>query len=111
MPVGDDEPLPEDDGLVDDELVGDFVGLTDLVGFGLPLGLGTVTVGCVDRLGVGVSVLGGGRLVWCDGVVAGGLRCCAVLASTFPLFRLEMCPVSSRMRVFNPRRLNHFPAL
>ena len=63
MSVGDDEPLPEDDGLVDDELVGDFVGLTDLVGFGLPLGLGTVTGSCADRLGVGVSVLGGGRLV------------------------------------------------
>ena len=92
MSVGDDEPLSEDDGLVDDELVGDFVGLTDLLGFGLPLGLGTVTGGCADRLGVGVSVLGGGRLVGCDGVVAGELRCCAVL-STFPLFRLEMCPV------------------
>ena len=60
-----------------------------MLGFGLPLGLGTVTGDCTSRLGVGVSVLGGGWLAWCVGVVAGELRCCAVL-STFPVFRPEM---------------------
>ena len=91
MSVGDDEPLSEDDGLVDDELVGDFVGLTDLLGFGLPLGLGTVTEGFTTRLGDGVGLLGEAWLTRCVGVVAGELRC-AVL-SRFPLFRAEMCPV------------------
>ena len=60
-----------------------------MLGFGLPLGLGTVTEGCTARLGVGVSVLGGGWLVWCDGVVAGGLRCCAVLVLMFPQVSLQ----------------------
>ena len=84
------EPLAEEDGLVGGELLGDVVGLTDFVGFGLPLGLGTVTEGFTTRLGDDVGLIGGGWLTRCVGVVAGELRC-AVL-STFPLFR-EMCPV------------------
>jgi hypothetical protein len=56
--VGLDEPLAEEDGLPGGELTGDFVGLTDLVGFGLPLGFGTGTEALTVALGV--SVLGGG---------------------------------------------------
>jgi hypothetical protein len=91
--VGDDELLADEDGLVGGEPLGDLVGFADLVGFGLPAGVGAVAEGCTSRLGVGVSELGGAWLVWSVCVVAGELRCWAVLVSTFPLFRLEMCPV------------------
>ena len=50
------ELLAEEDGLVGGELLGDVVGLTDLVGFGLPLGLGTTAEGVTTRLDVGVGV-------------------------------------------------------
>ena len=89
MSVGPDELLAEEDGLVGDELPGDFVGLTDLFGFGLPLGFGTGTEALAVWLGVGVSVLDEGWLAWFAGA-ADELRCCAVLRSTFPLFRAEM---------------------
>jgi hypothetical protein len=88
--VGLDGLLAEEDGLVGDELPGDFVGLTDLTGFGLPLGFGTGTEALAVWLGVGVSVLDEGWLASWVGGVAGELRCCAVLVSTFPLFRPEM---------------------
>ena len=91
MSVGVDELLAEEDGLAGGELLGDDVGLTDLVGFGLPLGLGTVTVDLTAWLGVGVDR--GDWLTRCVGVVAPELRCCAALVSAFPLFRLEICPV------------------
>jgi hypothetical protein len=60
--VGLDGLLAEEDGLVGDELPGDFVGLTDLNGFGLPLGFGTGTEALAVWLGVGVSVLDEGWL-------------------------------------------------
>ena len=60
--VGLDGLLAEEDGLVGDELPGDFVGLTDLTGFGLPLGFGTGTEALAVWLGVGVSVLDEGWL-------------------------------------------------
>ena len=88
MSVGPDELLADEDGLVGGELPGDFVGLTDLIGFGLPLGFGTGAL--TVWLGVGVSVLDEGWLTWCVGGAADELRCCAVLVSTFPLFRAEM---------------------
>jgi len=53
--VGVDELLAEEDGLAGGELLGDDVGLTDLVGFGLPLGFGTATEGLTDGVGVGVD--------------------------------------------------------
>jgi hypothetical protein len=86
--VGPDELLADEDGLAGDELPGDFVGLTDLIGFGLPLGFGTGTEALTVWLGVGVSVLDEGWLTCCVGA-ADELRC-AVLRSTFPLFRAEM---------------------
>jgi hypothetical protein len=49
------EVLTEEDRLVDGELLGDVVGITDLVGFGLPLGFGTATEGLTDGVGVGVD--------------------------------------------------------
>ena len=49
------ELLADEDGLVGGELVGDVTGLTDLVGFGLPLGFGTATEGLTDGVGVGVD--------------------------------------------------------
>jgi len=88
--VGLDELLAEEDGLADDELPGDFVGLTDLTGVGLPLGFGTGTEALVVWLGVGVSVLDAGWLARWAGGAADELRCCAVLRSTFPVFRPEM---------------------
>ncbi len=91
-PVGLDELLAEEDGLAGGELLGDDVGLTDLVGFGLPLGLGT-DEGFTTRLDVGVGGCRGLWLARCVCVAAGELRCCAVLVSTFPLPRPEMCPV------------------
>ena len=89
MSVGLVELLAEEDGLVGGELPGDFVGLTDLTGFGLPLGFGTGTEALAVWLGVGVSVL---DAVWlaCWVGAADELRCCAELRSTFPLFRPEM---------------------
>jgi hypothetical protein len=89
VPVGPDELLADEDGLVGGELPGDFVGLTDLTGFGLPLGFGTGTDAGTVWLGVGVSVLDVGGLTWCADGAADELRC-AVLRSTFPLFRAEM---------------------
>jgi len=86
--VGPDELLADEDGLVGGELPGDFVGLTDLIGFGLPLGFGTGALAV--WLGVGVSVLDEGWPAWWAGGAADELRCCAVLRSTFPLFRAEM---------------------
>ena len=85
--------LTEEDGLVGGELLGDVVGLTDLVGFGLPIGRGTTAEGFTTRLDVGVGVGRGLWLTWCVCVAAGELRCCAVLVSAFPLPRPEMCPV------------------
>jgi hypothetical protein len=61
-----------------------------LIGFGLPLGFGTGTEALTVWLGVGVSVLDEGWLTWWAGGAADELRCCAVLRSTFPLFRAEM---------------------
>ena len=90
MSVGPDELLADEDGLVGGELPGDFVGLADLIGFGLPLGFGTGTEALAVWLGVGVSVLDEGWLTWCVGGAADELRCCAVLVSTFPLFQAEM---------------------
>ena len=90
MSVGLDELLAEEDGMVGDELPGDVVGLTDLTGVGLPLGFGTGTEALVGWLGVGVSVLDAGWLAWWAGGAADELRCCAVLRSTFPVFRPEM---------------------
>ena len=90
MSVGPDELLADEDGLVGGELPGDFVGLTDLTGFGLPLGFGTGAEARRVPLGVGVSVLDEGWLTCWVGGVADELRCCAVLRSTFPLFRAEM---------------------
>ena len=89
MSVGPDELLADEDGLVGGELPGDFVGLTDLIGCGLPLGSGTGTDALAVWLGVGVSVLDEGWPAWCAGA-ADELRCCAVLRSTFPPFRAEM---------------------
>jgi len=88
--VGPDELLADEDGLVGGEPPGDFVGLADLIGFGLPLGFGTGAEARTVWLGVGVSVLDEGWLTWCVGGAADELRCCAVLVSTFPLFRAEM---------------------
>ena len=62
MSVGLDELLADEDGLAGGELPGDFVGLTDLTGFGLPLGFGTGTEALAVWLGVGVSVLDEGWL-------------------------------------------------
>ena len=73
--------------------MGDVVGLTDLVGLGLPLGLGTAAVGVTIRLGFGVEVDRRLWLAWCVCVAAGELRCCAVLVSALPLPRPDMCPV------------------
>ena len=87
--VGLDELLAGEDGLVGDELPGDFVGLTDLTGFGLPLGFGTGTETLAVWLGVGVSVLDAVWLAWWAGA-ADELRCCAELRSAFPPFRPEM---------------------
>ena len=87
--VGLDELLADEDELVGDELPGDFVGLTDLTGFGLPLGFGTGTDALAVWLGVGVSVLDEAWLAWLAGA-ADELRCCAELRSTFPPFRAEM---------------------
>ena len=85
--VGVDELLAEADGLADREVFGDDVGLTDLVGLGLPVGLGD-TDGCsLTRVGLGVGL--GCGLVWCEGVALGELRCCAVLLPTSPLPRPE----------------------
>jgi len=86
--VGPDELLADEDGLVGGELPEDFVGLTDLIGFGLPLGFGTGAE--VRTVWLGVGVLDEGWLTWCVGGAADELRCCAVLVSTFPLFRAEM---------------------
>ena len=88
MSVELDELLAEEDGLAGDELPEDFVGLTDLTGFGLPLGFGTGAL--TVWLGVGVSVLDEGSLTCWAGGAADELRCCAELRSTFPLFRGEM---------------------
>jgi len=90
VPVGLDELLAEEDGLAGDELPEDFVGLTDLTGFGLPLGFGTGTEALAVWLGVGVSVLDEGGLACWAGGAADELRCCAELRSTFPLFRPDM---------------------
>ena len=90
MFVGLVELLAEEDGLVGGELPGDFVGLTDLTGFGLPLGFGTRTEALAVWLGVGVSVLDAVWLACRAGGAADELRCCAELRSTFPLFRPEM---------------------
>lgn len=89
MSVGPDELLADEDGLVGGELPDDFVGVTDLMGFGLPLGFGTGTEVLAVWLGVGVSVLDEGWLTWSAGA-ADELRCCAVLRSAFPLFPAEM---------------------
>ena len=89
MSVGLDELLAEEDGLAGDELPEDFVGLTDLIGLGLPIGFGTGTDALAVWLGVGVSVLDPDWLTWFVGA-ADELRCCAELRSTFPLFRPEM---------------------
>src|ERR1700760_1900694 len=91
-PVGLDELLAEEDGLVGGELLGDVVGLTDLVGSGLPIGSGT-TEGFPTGLDVGVGISAGLWLTWWVCVPAGELRCCAELVSTFPLPRPDMCPV------------------
>ena len=61
MSVGLDELLAEEDGLVGDELPGDFVGLTDLTGFGLPLGFGTGTEALAVWLGM--NILNAGLLI------------------------------------------------
>ena len=89
MSVG-PELLADEDGLVGGELPGDFVGLTDLFGFGLPLGSGTGTEALAIWLGVGVSVLDAAWLACWAGGAADELRCCAELRSTFPLSRPEM---------------------
>jgi hypothetical protein len=88
--VGLDELLAEEVGLVGDELPGDFVGLTDLTGVGLPLGSGTGTKALAVWLGVGVSVLDASWLAWRAGGAADELRCCAELRSAFPPLRPEM---------------------
>ena len=90
MSVGLDELLAEEDGLVGGELPGDFVGLTDLTGFGLPLGFGTGTEALAVWLGVGVSVLDADWPACWAGGAADELRCCAELTSTSPPFRPEM---------------------
>jgi len=90
VPVGLDELLAGEDGLADDELPGDFVGLTDLAGVGLPLGFGTGTEALAVWLGVGVSVLDASWLACWAGGAADELRCCAELRSTFPLLWPEM---------------------
>ena len=90
MSAGLDELLAEEDGLADDELPEDFVGLPDSIGFGLPLGFGTGTEALTVWLGVGVSVLDEGSLTCWAGGAADELRCCAELRSTFPLFPAEM---------------------
>ena len=90
MSVGPDELLADEDGLVGGELPGDFVGLTDLIGFGLPLGFGARVETLTVWLGVGVSVLDEGWLASWVGGAADELRCCAELRSTFPLFPAEM---------------------
>ena len=89
VPVALDELLAE--GLFGGELLGTDDGLEDLAGLGLPLGLGAG--GFTARLGVGVGVCRGLCLTWCVCVAAGELRCCAVLASTYPLPCPEMFPV------------------
>ena len=91
-PVGLDELLAEPDGLAGDELLGDVVGLTVLVGCGLPNVRGTTAEGST-RLDAGVGIATGLWLICCACVEAGGVRCCAVLVSTFPLPPPDMCPV------------------
>jgi hypothetical protein len=71
------------DGLVDGEVFGDDVGLTDLVGFGLPVGLGNVDCCVMTTIGLGVGL--GSGLVLCEGVTLGELSCCTALLPVFPL--------------------------
>jgi hypothetical protein len=80
--VGVGELVSEADGLADGEAVGDLVGLTVLVGFGLPAGRGVLDGSTGVRLGLGVGLedeTAGDALV---GVTGGELMCCAVLLRT-----------------------------
>ena len=80
------ELLAVEVGLDDDgEVLGDVVGLVDLLIFGLAEVAGTVD-GCSTVLGVGLIVTG--ALVDRDGGTADELRCCTVLLPTSPL----VCP-------------------
>jgi hypothetical protein len=66
-------------GLDDGEVLGDVVGLVDLLDFGLAEVAGTVD-GCSTVLGVGLIVTG--ALVDTDGGTADELRCCTVLPTS-----------------------------
>ena len=80
------ELLAVEVGLDDDgEVLGDVVGLLDLLVFGLAEVAGTVD-GCSTVLGVGLIVTG--ALVDRDDGTADELRCCTVLLPTSPL----VCP-------------------
>lgn len=87
--VGVGEPLSEAEGLAVGEAVGDLLGLTVLVGFGLPVGRGVLDGTTRARLGLGVGladVLLGGAV----GVAAGEeLMCCAVLLLTSPVVGVD----------------------
>ena len=77
------EPVSEADGLVDGEAVGDLLGLTVLVGLGLPVGRGVLDGTTRASVGLGTG-LADERLGDAVGVAGAELRCCAVLLCTFP---------------------------
>jgi hypothetical protein len=86
--VGVGEPVSEADGLVDGEAVGDLLGLTILVGFGLPLGRGVLDGTTRARLGLGAG-LADVLLADAVGVAAGEELMCVVLLVTFPLVGVD----------------------
>ena len=92
MSVGVGELLVESDGLADGEAVGDLVGLTDLVGFGLLRGRAVLDGSTWATLWLGVG-LGNELLGLGSGVTGGVLMCCAVLLRTSPVFGLDLWPV------------------
>ena len=88
MSVGVGEPLSEADGLAVGEAVGVLLGLTVLVGFGLPVGRGVLDGTTRARLGLGVG-LADGLLADAVGVVAGEELVCVVLLVTFPVVGVD----------------------
>jgi hypothetical protein len=86
--VGVGEPVSEADGLAVGEAVGDLLGLTVLVGFGLPVGRGVLGGTSRTRVGLGLG-LADVLLADAVGVAAGVELVCVVLLVTFPLVGVD----------------------
>jgi hypothetical protein len=86
--VGVGEPLSEADGLAVGEALGDLLGLTVLVGFGLPVGRGVSDGPTRARLGLGVG-LADVLLADAVGVAVGEELMCVVLLLTSPVVGVD----------------------